>query len=85
MSTPFQPDNPHPETDGPARWTTIIVLSILSALMLVMLLSIVAPRVFQQSLTSCAVTLGAGGGTLLLGLGIGYWRRAQFTPSETWL
>ena len=85
MSTPFQPDNPHPETDGPARWTTITVLSILSALMLVMLLSIVAPRVFQQSLTSWAVSLGAGGGTLLLGLGIGYWRRAQFTPSETWL
>jgi len=53
--------------------------------MLVMLLSIVAPRVFQQSLTSWAVTLGMGGGTLLLGLGIGYWRRAQFTPSETWL
>jgi hypothetical protein len=83
MSTPFQPDNPHPKTDGPARWTTIIVLSILSALMLVMILSIVAPRLFQQSLTSWTVTLGVGVGALLIGLGIGYWRRAQIAPSET--
>jgi len=59
-----------------------VVLSILSALMLVMILGIVAPRLFQQSLTSWAVTLGVGMGALLVGLGIGYWRRAQLAPAD---
>jgi TRAP-type C4-dicarboxylate transport system permease small subunit len=77
MSTSFQPDNPHPDTDGPARWTTIVLLSILSALMVVMILGVLAPRLFQQSSTSWAVTLSAGAATLLVGLGAGYWHRTQ--------
>jgi len=76
MSSPFQPERPHPETNGPARWTTIVLLSILSAVMIVMLLGIVAPRLFQQSVTSWAVTLGMGAGTLILGLVIGYGHRS---------
>lgn len=83
MSTPFQPDNPHPRTSGPPRWTTIALLSVLGAVMVVMLLGIVAPRLFQQSVTNWAVTLGLGAVTLVVGLGLGYWRRVPSAPSDS--
>lgn len=73
MSSNFQPDQPHKKTRGEAAISkTAIATAIVSALMVVMVLAIVAPRAFGDS--QWVVTLGLGALTLVVVLAIGFAR-----------
>ncbi len=73
MPSSFQPDQPHEKTRGAAAISkTAIATAVISALMVVMVLAIVAPRAFGDS--QWLVTLGLGALTLVVVLAIGYFR-----------
>ena len=67
MASNFQPDDPSPKTKGPTPVgnTSIFVVAVISALMVIMLLAILAPRAFGDS--RWLITIGAG---VLVGLGV---------------
>lgn len=77
MASDFQPDDPHPTTDGPAgvSKSAIMVMAILSGLMVIMILAIWAPRVLGDS--RWIVTLGAGALVAAVVAGFGFARRSR--------
>lgn len=77
MSDYFQPDEPHAEAKEPAGWGAIILVSAVSALLVVMILAILAPRLVEDYSQSWAVTFGAGALTFVIILAIGFIRRAR--------
>lgn len=77
MSDYFQPDEPHADAKEPAGWGAILVVAVVSALLVVMILAILAPRLVEDYSQSWVVTLGAGALTLVVILGIGLVRRVR--------
>lgn len=77
MPSFFQPDEPHGEAKEPAGWGAIFVVAVVSALLVVMILAILAPRLVEDYAHSWPLTFGAGALTLIIILAIGFIRRAR--------
>lgn len=76
MPSSFQPDDPHPDTRGAATISkTSLATAIVSALMVIMVLAIIAPRAFGDN--RWIITLGLGALTLVVVLAIGYFRKEK--------
>lgn len=81
MSTLFQPEEPHPQTDKPASKGPIITLAIGLALAVMMILALVGPRFEWSGATLWLVTIGAGVVTALVVGGVGFMRGPSHADS----
>lgn len=60
MPNDFQPEKPHASAPGPERGPAAVWIALLSALGVVMVLAIIAPRLFAEWEAGWPVALGAG-------------------------
>ncbi len=77
MSSSFQPEDPHPDARTPASPLAIITIAVVSALLVVMILALLAPRILTDYTNSWTITFGAGVLTLVVVLAIGFVRRIR--------
>lgn len=77
MSSSFQPENPHADARTPASPLAIVTIAVVSALLVVMILALLAPRILTDYTNSWTITFGAGVLTLVAVLAIGFVRRVR--------
>jgi protein-S-isoprenylcysteine O-methyltransferase Ste14 len=75
MATSFQPEKPHSPAPRSRGNASIVWLAVVSALVVVMLFAVAAPRLFWDGTTDWVVSLGAGVVTLVVILAYGFLRR----------
>lgn len=71
MPTSFEPDEPHPPARQPRERGGIYALGVLSALSVLMIFALFAPRWFGNTALNWALTLGASVLTLVTVIGLG--------------
>jgi hypothetical protein len=81
MSSQFHSDDAHPEARSPGTGA-LATAGVLSGLMVIMLLALLAPRLFADAVLHWAVTIGAGVVTAGLVVALGRARQSQVRDAE---